>query len=272
MAIFNCNNIVNLSCAVVVSFPRSGTHFTLDFLRRNFVEFGFKPRLWESSETLYVNLDVRSVEEDALAAPYRSLSGKPKFGRDHYVAAERANFLVKTHDLPFASQALAERLQTLTHNHVVTKLYPFRQMSSTLLSYHAHQKDRGTIREFMNRRDPFLGTSRSVMETMLDHGEWGVQNALPIDVDDVQRRPEAYDNLLAKRFGWTFRSPAVPLPPKRLARGLAGELIERLRGRQSSEIVIPTRRLPRSHAAFADNSRPLADLYQALKARALSPD
>ena len=257
---------------MVVSFPRSGTHITLDFLRRNFAEFAFRPRLWESSETLYVNLDVRTAEEDALAHSSRSLSGEPRRGLHHRAAAKRANFLVKSHDLPFASSSLAQRLQQITKNHVIAKLYPFRLMSSTLISYHAHQDDHGPIQDFMARRDPFLGTSRSVMETMLDHGEWGLRNALPIDIDDLQRRPHAYGNALASHFGWNFRPLANPLPPKRLASGMAGELIERMRGRSSSEVVVNRKRLPKADAAFVDEQGPLADLYRALKTKALSLD
>lgn len=260
-----------LLCAVVVSFPRSGTHFTLDFLRRNFAEFAFRPRLWESSETLYVNLDVRTAEEEALADAFRSRSGAPKPGRAHFAAADRANFLVKTHDLPFASRSLQQRLLTFTKNHVIAELYPFRRMSETAVSYHAHQNDHASIPDFLACRDPFLGTSSSVLQTMLDHGEWGLHNALPIDIEDMQLRPHAYGEALASHFGWTFAPPADPLPPKRIASGMMGEFIERFRGRASSEVVITAKRRPRSEAAYVDEDGPLADLYRALKHAALRP-
>lgn len=259
-------------CAVVVSFPRSGTHFTMDFLRRNFAQFVVRPRFWESSETLYVNLDVRSADEDARADAPRSLSGRPKSGRDHLAAAERANFLIKTDDLPFASPALESRLREMTDNHSVARLYPFRRMSATLASYRALTEDDGSAREFLARPDAFLGTSRSVMQTMLDHGAWGIQNALPIDIEDMQARPRAYGKALAARFGWDFTPQPNPLPPRRVAAGIVGELVERLRGRASSEVVIGGARLAPSEVAFVDQHGPLAELYSALKAKALRPD
>lgn len=260
-----------LFCAIVVSFPRSGTHFSLDFLRRNFAEFAFRPRLWESSESLYVNLDVRTADEDALAVGSRSVSGKPRAGRDHWLAAERPNFLVKTHDLPFHSQTFGERLEKITNGHLIARLYPFRRMSSTVLSFHAHQYASNSIGEFLASPDPYLGSSHSIMETMIEHGEWGLKNAVPIDIDDMLLRPHDYGRALAARFGWHFTPPANPLPPIRLAPGMVGEFIERMRGRQSTEVVIERRRLPRAAAAFIDNEGPLADLYSALKAKALSP-
>ena len=231
----------------------------------------FRPRLWESSETLYVNLDVRTAQEDAIGDGSRSLSGMPRRGRDHCAAADRGNVLVKTHDLPFASRELRERLHGITNSREVTTLYPFRQMSSTLTSFHAHQNDRGGIREFLDRRDPFLGTSLSVIESMLEHGEWGLRNAVPIDIEDLQLRPHAYGEALASRFGWNFSPPANPLPPKRILAGTAGELVERIRGRLSTEVVVRAKPLPRASAAFVDREGPLADLYGALKAKAFSP-
>jgi hypothetical protein len=145
-------------------------------------------------------------------------------------------------------------------------------MSATLASYRALTEDNGSAREFLAGRDAFLGTSSSVMQTMLDHGAWGMQHALPIDIEDMQARPHAYGEALAERFGWDFTPQPNPLPPRRVAPGIVGELVERLRGRESSEVVIGGPRLAPSEVAFVDEQGPLAELYSALKAQALRPD
>jgi hypothetical protein len=243
-------------CLVVASHPRSGTHLMIDFMRRNFAEFGFTPMIWQSSETLYLNLDRYSVQWAG--------------GSWSNASASRDNFIVKSHDLPFDPE-LPEKLAQFAAGRRCTTIYPFRRMSKTLLSFHSYCASELSIPEFLKSADPYFRVGGTVEALMRRHGEWGTTDALPIDVEDVIARPAAYVRALAAAFGWTASGVADRLPPKRLAGGRLGEIVERLRGRQSSEVVVARRSRRHDEAAFVDREGPLADLYKQLSDVALKP-
>lgn len=267
--------------ATVVSFPRTGTHLTMDFLRRNFREFAVNLLPWQSGERLYYSLDIRSDEEEALYGATASAGGRPRKDPDALVACKRPNFVVKTHDLPFAEAWMAPRLAAVTGGRHHTLIYPFRRMSRALVSYHAHQRSRpaavlpAPIPEdpaaFLVGPDCFLGPEGTVADLMLRHARWGLDHAVPVDIEDLLRRPAAYVAGMARVFGWTPVARADPLPPKRITAGFAGELFERLRGRPSSEVRIAFPNRPASEVEFIDRGGPLAELYGKLREKAFDP-
>lgn len=255
--------------AAVVSYPRSGTHLTIDFLRRNFVPFSWRPMPWESSERLYYNLDIRDPD-DCGEGHSTSEGGCVRDHDDHDRALGRDNLVVKTHDLPLAPR-LSEKLTTIAQGRRVTLLYPFRRFSKTLRSYYAHRGADGPPADFAAEQDLFMGQAQSIADTMLAHGDWALEHCVPIDIDDLLRRPSAYVAALSDRFGWDVIERASPLPPKRLAPGRMGELLERFRGRQSSEVVVERTAPPPAEFAYIDQSSAHAALHESLSKAALRP-
>lgn len=255
--------------AAVVSYPRSGTHLTIDFLRRNFEPFAWRPMPWESSERLYYNLDIRDAADTGVGHS-TSLGGVPRDHADHDRALLRENVLVKTHDLPFAPR-LREKLERLADGRRIVLLHPFRRPSKTLRSYYAHRDAQCVPAEFAHEIDVFMGQSGTVADAMLAHGEWALENCTPIDIDDLLKRPADYVTAIAARFGWPVIARDYALPPKRLAAGRTGELLERFRGRQSSEVFVDRVAPPPAQFAYLDDSPAHADLYARMSAAALRP-
>lgn len=261
--------MTNGECCVVVSYPRSGTHLTIDFLRRNFAPFADRLHPWESSERLYYNLDVRLPAEDGAPGFSRSRSGNPRKSLDYLEAARRPSFLVKTHELPFAP-ALPAKLEAAAGGRRITLLYPFRAFSRTVTSYHAHRQSTSTIEEFLAGPDPYLDWDQPIEEAIVAHGEWGLAHAVPLDIDRLIRAPSEAVAALSERFGWQTIAHRQPLPPKRLGGGRLGELVERLRGRPSSERLAKVPNRPLGEAAFVDRIDRLSQLHSQLCQRALN--
>lgn len=258
---------------VVASFPRSGTHLTLDFLRRNFPVFNIRLMPWESSECLFFALDARTPEEEALHGASSSISGAPRGNELWRRATRQANFLVKTHDLPLAGPWLQEKLDAAAADRRVIHFYPFRRFSKTLVSYHSHQRvtfndnlEMDLLR-FVQGEDRFFRKPLTVMECAQRHADWAVECAYPIDFEALVREPAAYAAAIGRVIGLEPEQHADPLPPKRVAHGRLGEILERFRGRQTSEVDIALANQPASILAHLDESGPLADRYARLKAK-----
>ena len=127
------------------------------------------------------------------------------------------------------------------------------------------------MREFLYTRDLYFNQRATVYELMLRHAQWALNYTVPIDIDELLARPAEHVEALAREFGWTSRRLKKPLPPKRVGKGWFSELIERLRGRASSEVLIPRGKLPTATIEEIDERGELADAYRELKRRALVP-
>jgi len=267
--------------AVVVSFPRTGTHLTMDFVRRNFEEFRNRLLPWESSERLYYNLEIRNSEEEKEHSDSAAEGGHPLGNENHLAALRNDNFIVKTHDLAFQEHWMLPKLMKAAGNRRVTFLYPFRKMSRSVASFQAYQHTLFShlepnpvpedLREFLYSRDLYFNQGATVYELMLRHAQWALNYTVPIDIDDLLARPEEHVEALAREFGWTSRHLDKPLPPKRVGRGWFSELIERVRGRASSEVLIPRGNLPAAAIEEIDEKGELAEAYRELKRRTLVP-
>ena len=242
-------------CVVVVSHPRSGTHFTIDFLRRNFAELRFLPPPWASAETLYFNLD--------RSGPRRAANGA--WSR---TAVARSSFIVKTHDLPFET-ALEPALKKAAGPRETVFLYPFRRMSKTLVSLRNFSDSARDLADFVEGADEYFETGGSVEGALIAHGEWALDHAHPIDIEAAIKEPGRLAAALAERFGWTRIAHENLLPPKRLATGRVGEIVERFRGRQSSEVAVKLPAASKEEAGWIDERPAISGLYERLKAAAL---
>lgn len=242
-------------CVVIVSHPRSGTHFTIDFLRRNFADFRYLPMPWVSSESLYFNLD--------WSARRRCIKGT--WSRD---ALERNVFLVKTHDLPFAEDLEEELIEAAAGREVIY-LYPFRRMSKTLLSFRNFIDESLSLQDFVQHPDTYFETEESIEQAAIHHAEWALEHAVPLDIEAAIQNPQPCIKALSERFGWTILPHADPLPPKRKASGKWGEIIERLKGRQSSEVVVRSSSHSTEDATWIDNNPVFHKLYTDLKSAAI---
>lgn len=242
-------------CVVVVSHPRSGTHFTIDFLRRNFEGLHYAPPPWASAESLYFNLD-------------RSAPRRQHLSAWSHQALERPSFIVKTHDLPFVPELMAE-VERLAAGREVVCLYPFRRLSKTLVSFRNFSAPDIGMRAFLDMPDTYFEAAASVTEACRRHGNWALDHAVPLDIEAGIKAPEALAEALEARFGWQRRRQASLLPPKRPAPGKLGEVLERLRGRQSSEVRVVTAPGPKEEAGWIDEVPAMKGLYERLKEKAL---
>ena len=207
---------------VVCSFPRSGTHFVIDFLRRNFAELHRRPGPLASSETLYYNLDAvtKGKTWDETALGYRDM-------------------IVKTHALPFRPE-LPARLDTLAAGRRVELLTPVRDVAGIAASYLRFLGGPAAA----GAPDPFFGNSvrpAANMETMF---AFVAANATLIDVRRGARAPDVLATALAARFGLTPRPGGDRRPPRRSSHGRFGEFLSRLKGRPSSEVVVTRKNDP----------------------------
>jgi hypothetical protein len=217
---------------VVCSFPRSGTHFVIDFLRRNFAELHHRPGPIASSETLYYNLDAitkgKTWDETALG---------------------RRDVIVKTHALPFKSELFA-RLDRLAAGRRVQILTPVRDVAGIAASYLRF------IGAAADAPDPFFRNGARPAANMETMFAFSLANATLIDVRRGTRDPEGLATTLAARFSLTPRPVGDRCPPRRSSHGLLGEILSRLHGRPSSEVVKargsePVRELPSEFVAIA---------------------
>jgi hypothetical protein len=154
-------------------------------------------------------------------------------------------------------------------------------MSKSAASFHSYQHALfsrldpnpvpADLREFLYGKDLYFHQDATVYDLMLRHARWALNYTVPVDIDDLLARPAEYAEAMAREFGWTSRNLEKPLPPKRVGRGWYSELIERLRGRASSEVLVPRENLPPATVGEIDEEGELADAYRELKRRALIP-
>jgi hypothetical protein len=218
---------------VVCSFPRSGTHFLIDFLRRNFSEFHHRIGFFESSESLYFNLDASS----------NGKNWNPK-------ALCRRNVIVKTHALPFRPE-LHEELGKIANGRKIEILTPVREVEAIAASYLRFIG--GAVAA--DHTDPFFRNGVRPLDNMEQMFKFALEKAVLVDVCRARGDPESLTEKLAQRYQLTPRRIANRLPPRRHSHGRIGELASRLKGRPSSEVVVPNngylREVPAEFSALA---------------------
>jgi len=204
---------------VVVSHPRSGTHVTLDFIRRNFPEFNPSLRLWQSAGELYVSLDTPQWRERLLRRARRS-----------------GHILMQSHWVgvrPVEAMAGVEDLQP----EEVVFIYPFRRYSATMRSLAAFCQYPGRVGSFLKEKSTFY--EGTVEASAFMHGErWIPRDPVFLDVEALIARPDLAADRLSGVLGVAPAPLQRRLPHRRVFYGKLAEAVERLTGRESTEVQI----------------------------------
>jgi hypothetical protein len=237
---------------VVVAHPRSGTHVTLDFIRRNFPEFNPALYIWQSARELYVSLDKADWHERLLGQARRS---------DH--------ILMQSHLAGVQSLAAQAALDYLQPEDAVF-LYPFRRYSATLRSLAAFCRYPGRVDSFLGEKSTFFDGERTVETGARQHGEhWMRRDPVFLDVEALIADPDAAAAKLGKVLDLSPAPLERRLPHRRIFYGKAAEFVQRLTGRESTEVKAPFAK------DWADPEEPekidakFADLHRDLSARSL---
>lgn len=236
---------------VICSFPRSGTHFLIDFIRLNFAEFHEKLALWQSSECIYFNLD-------------REIVG----GRPWSTASlQRHNVIVKTHRLPFSSKLQSRLTDYAAHRNIIY-LTPYRQVARLMASYSAFTGDpfqHNDLSQFVGQEDPFYGDGQTVEERLLAFYKYAMDKSQIIDITATSAHPSGLVERIQQACQATPRFDQPRLPPRRKMKGVMGELMSRMQGRPSSEVLVANRAARGSNAPVSLTSPHLDALDEQLK-------
>ncbi|WP_340587873.1 hypothetical protein [Erythrobacter alti] len=206
---------------VVCSLPRSGTHFLIDILRLNYREFSWRPKVWQSSETLYYNLD-RIQPEQSDWSP---------------ASIARRNFIVKTHELPFES-GLQKHLRAVAGKRRVEIVTPVRPLADQMASYRRYSAPDVPAAEIAGSDDRYYDDGRSVSEVITQFYEAAIGRYTLVDVVGGAKDPEPMLDAIGKTLGLTRNPGPARLPPRRTSSDWRGELKSRLTGRPSSELIV----------------------------------
>jgi len=211
-------------CVVIASHPRSGTHLTIDFIRRNFPIFNIQLNFWESAAALYVWLD-----DDAQAR--RSRRGLRTFDRQAILAATHQFLHIST-----LEQTLLDRFNPQQ----IIYIYPFRKFSKTIKSYAEFSNYAGQISHFLNTKDRHFGLDATVAQCLHMHAHsWLAAGAKTLNIDRLVDEPELSAEKLANLLNEPMVDRKRRLPrQKGLGGGKFGELVERLKGRESTAVIV----------------------------------
>lgn len=242
-------------CVVFVSHPRSGTHLSIDFVRRNFPKFRRQLNLFDSSRLLYLDLDNERFDDDVKEFVTKPFS---------------TGVMVKTHFLG-RRLALFDKLYRQVKAERWHFIYPFRQFSKTIKSFAEFSNFRGSLRQFLDQRDDYFGTGETVEECAWRHGEsWLDQNASFLDVDALLAFPDSSCRQLADRLGSEWATLDRRLPKRKVFGGKGAEAIERIRGRESTAVRVKfkTQWLSDAETAFVDEH--FVELYRRMRERSVN--
>jgi hypothetical protein len=213
---------------VVASFPRSGTHLLIDFLRRNFMGTNIKLPIWKSSAYLYHDLDNPKI-------PAVFFADRIKDG--HCI-------IVKTHSLR-PDQTKKKLLENYPGRSFIT-LLPFRRFERTLSSFAAfcfaqsESPSNGEIEDILTKDlGLYFQNSRSAIENIKLHNKrWQSFGAFPVSIENMLNDPVQSAEAISERIALPLLNEESQVPRQKALRGKTGELIERLRGRESTEVKI----------------------------------
>jgi hypothetical protein len=243
-------------CVVFVSHPRSGTHLSIDFVRRNFPKFRRKLRLYVSSRLLYLDLDDESFDDRLKEFATRPFS---------------ACVMVKTHFLG-RSPSFWDKLHRQVKAERWYHIYPFRRFSKTIKSFAEFSNFRGNLRQFLDQRDGYFGTQETVKDCARRHAEsWLDHNASFLDVDALLAFPDRSCRQLADCLGSECATLQRRLPKQKVFAGKAAEAIERIRGRESTEVQVKFKTQWSSEAERTFVDEQFVELYGRMLQRAVNP-
>nr|WP_277816490.1 sulfotransferase domain-containing protein [Mariprofundus sp. KV] len=202
---------------IVASHPRSGTHLTMDLLRRQFSACEVNKRLFSFRDTPYINLD-------------EFLSKNTKVDSREVKWFNRAKIpIIKTHRLPSFDEPFQylnpipesrAELSKYLEQHAF-KIFVHRNIKSTMVSlyYFVPESDRGgSIHEFIRQVRGKRQLSRI--------GFWAYQMArwlerddvLSLDYDELLKSPERFLPSIGSFINQRplLRMPLLPEAPKSL--------------------------------------------------------
>lgn len=238
-------------CVFVVSFPRSGTHLLIDFLRRNFPHFNPELRVWDSASNLYLRIDDDGWRDDA----------------ETFMDAGRSHVLVKTHRAGL-THCNDDVVREWFKPQSAIYLYPFRRFSKTVKSFAEFMRLRPPISATLQQMDPFFRQQVTLAECLRAHAEtWMDRGAWFIDSDLMLEDPKTTCARIGALLGQTPVEVDRRLPRRRPLAGKPGEIVGRLLGRESTEVVV-RRKLEWTSAGeqeLIDNE--FSDLYATLSER-----
>ncbi len=240
---------------IVHSFPRSGTHITIDFIRRNLVDFSTHLNFWESSSKLYLGLDERLLGVEPNRIP-KHFMGK--------------NLVAKSHQIDFPVAHRAE-VDALLQDFDVFEIYPFRTFSRTAKSFAQYSGYTGPILEFLNAPENFFGSGLSVRDAIHKHATHALERStIFLNVERLFANPKQ----AALELGRHLSSPVADierrLPRRKLFSGRLSELTERLwKGRESTEVKIHHQNVWMNDEERDHVEAQFADLYDELVKRQL---
>lgn len=237
---------------VIVAHPRSGTHITLDFIRRNFPVFNPELYIWQSARELYVSLDRPGWWEDLRRQTRRS-----------------EHVLLQSHMAGMQSSCEAQAIAYMKPEEVIF-IYPFRRFAATMRSMAAFCQYPGSVESFLGERSTFFGGEDTVEVCAHLHGErWMGRQPVFLNIDSLLADP----NRAAAELGAVLGAAPAPLarrlPHRRIFYGKLAEAVERLRGRESTEVQV-TYEKTWAHPDEADavDAR-FADLHRELAGRSI---
>jgi hypothetical protein len=237
---------------VIVAHPRSGTHITLDFIRRNFPAFDPRLRLWDSARELYVSLDRPRWCDDLRRQMRRS---------DHV--------LLQSHMAGMRSSTERQAVAFMKPDEAIF-IYPFRHYSATMRSFAAFCHYPGRVESFLDESSRFFRNEETVEACARRHGEsWLQRDAVFVNVEALMADPHRAAARLGEALGVEPTQLARRLPRRRLFHGKLAEAVERFTGRESTEVQIL---FPKD---WADASEPdhinarFADLHAEMAARSI---
>lgn len=229
---------------LVASHERSGTHLTIDLLRRHFPACGVAMKPLESPHNAYLSLD--RFFEDA---------HRPITASEAERALARAPALpLKTHAEPDlheikegARPAVAELVEQSARIYIVRD--PARVLCSYFAWMHSWRGDEtGDFARFL--REP-VGPHKSRVARWAAHAQrWShKRGVLTVRYEDVIADPEATLRRIARWTGHRLRL-RQPLLPRRV-RGVRSKVLTRLTGRyESTNLAGPTTRTPKPEEVF----------------------
>jgi hypothetical protein len=243
-------------CVVVVSHPRSGTHLTIDFVRRNFPSFRRSLPIWKSSSYLLYNLD-------AAVGPRNSPTA----------ASASGALIVKTHTMSAPAEVATELAQVHGIGSAVF-IYPYRRFSQTMQSFKQFSRFAGRLEQFVASPDAyFRQPGASVGETAKLHAaNWlSCQQAWVLSVESLLDHPDRTVQILGDLLD------EVPVPVRRrlpgrkpLGGGKIGELMQRLYGRESTEVRVRWGQTPQDLDEARRVDEFFGETYDRLTARSIN--
>lgn len=185
---------------VVATHPRSGTHLTIDLLRRNFAELKSRKRRLEPLDTLYVPIDIAIIKKEAGLARVVELINRHQHPiiKTHWLQANYANLPQAASFIGTWLDRNAKFVYVIRHpRKVLASHYQFERMFSTQIT------------------DPKQWLEESARKWVYHVESWSKKpETKTLRFEDIIKRPQETINELGDYLGWTPKPQSQILPPK----------------------------------------------------------